>query len=99
MLDAEASGGTLDCTGTEGFVQDLVPTSVEMRKGILALNFDFAISTPLGLMQLHHMVNPFSLGLGDSLSADFWRGRLTVDLTPPPEGIIVHVGQFTAMKR
>ena len=55
-FDAEASGGTLGCTGDgiEGFVQDLAPTPVELVVGVLWFRFDFTISTPLGSMRLDH---------------------------------------------
>ncbi len=55
-FDAEASGGTLGCTGDgiEGFVQDLAPTPVELVVGGLWFSFDFTISTPLGSMRLDH---------------------------------------------
>ena len=55
-FDAEASGGTLGCTGDgiEGFVQDLAPTPVELVVGVLWFRFDFTISTPLGSMRLEH---------------------------------------------
>ena len=55
-FDAEASGGTLGCTGDgiEDFVQDLAPTPVELVVGVLWFRFDFTISTPLGSRRLEH---------------------------------------------
>ena len=92
-FDAEASGGTLGCTGDgiEEFVQDLAPTPVELVVGVLWFHFDFTISTPLGSMRIETPAI-------DRPSQSPWTRRkwLDVYLIPLQTTYRTGSGQFTA---
>ena len=102
-FDAEASGGTVECTGdgTDDFVQELpAHVAVELLRTELWVSLDFAFPTPLGLMQVEN--DAASFNADDSISADYWRGRVFVfapivdaDMEFPFNGR----GRFTAVRR
>ena len=90
-FDAEASGGTLGCTGDgiEGFVQDLAPTPVELVVGVLWFRFDFTISTPLGSMRLDHA------GINRPTQSPWTRRRDHFRVYV--NGLLTGTGQFTVV--
>ena len=99
-FDAEASGGTVECTGdgTEDFVQELpAHVAVELHRGISWLSLDFAFSTPLGLMQLENQAN-LAQTADDRISAGYWSGRVFV-FAPVMEFPFNGRGRFTAVRR
>ncbi len=79
-FDAEASGGAVECTGdgTDDFVQELpAQMAVELERSPccwVLLNLTFP--TPLGLMQVENHANPVFVSADDSISADYWNGRV-----------------------
>ena len=92
QFDAQASGGTLGCTGDgiEDFQQDLATTPVET---VLApfggLEFDFTHSTPLGEMRFENRAHPLDI------SVNSWSGHVSLRL---PSGSR-SVGRFTTVRR
>ena len=100
-FDAEASGGTVECTGDgiDDFVQEL-PThvAVELHRTVVWLSFDFTFPTPLGLMQLENDVIPWQ-SADDNISADYWNGRVFVTVERVMEFRFLRRGRFTAVRR
>ena len=100
QFDAQASGGTLGCTGDgiEDFQQDLATTPVET---VLApfggLEFDFTHSTPLGEMRFENRAPtlPQSHSPPVGISANSWSGHVSLSI---PSGTR-SVGHFTTVRR
>ncbi len=100
-FDAEASGGTVECTGdgTDDFVQELpADAPVELRRATFWVSFDFTFPTPLGLMQLDNSAS-LAQSADAIISADYWSGRVFVTVEPVMEFPFNGRGRFTAVRR
>ncbi len=103
-LQAEASGGTLECTGDtiDDFAQDLPSAiAVTVWRAILALGFDFTLYPPkLRVLDVANKSSPSSCSSCarvHNISADRWTGSILVG--PPVVGLAYGTGEFTAVRR
>ena len=103
-FDAEASGGTVECTGDriDDFVQELpAHKAAELYRNRFWVRLEFTFPTPLGLMQLDNSAN-LAQSADAIISADYWNGRVFVfapRVDPDMEFPFNGRGRFTAVRR